>query len=240
MPSKKGKVTAIISSYCVDNEYFPWHMQFLRERLINLTRSVKDPPDEIIIVAKRDSGDVLAAGWIDDKRVRLITTDDVPTLYAAWNMAIGKATGDYITNTNVDDKFNANGLLQLRKILDNNPDVAVAYGDQVVIDINGDLTLNSTRWAHANIKTLAEGCCVGPMPLWRKSLHDKHGYFDDTFTSAGDYEFWLRIAAKGEKFKKYTDVPVGFYRSHDFNLEHRKKTLSAWEAGKARSKWLMS
>ena len=37
------------------------------------------------------------------------------------------------------------------------------------------------------------------MPVWRRSLHDKYGYFDeDTFGTSADWEFWLRCAEKGE------------------------------------------
>ena len=47
-------------------------------------------------------------------------------------------------------------------------------------------------------------------PMWKRSLHDDAGKFDDTFKSAGDWEMWLRAASKGKKFKKIPNV-LGLY-----------------------------
>ena len=48
------------------------------------------------------------------------------------------------------------------------------------------------------------------MPMWRKSLHENNGLFDDSYRSAGDWEFWLRCAFNGSQFKKYSQ-PLGLY-----------------------------
>jgi hypothetical protein len=48
-------------------------------------------------------------------------------------------------------------------------------------------------------------------PMWRRTLHDKYGKFDESFKSAGDWEFWLRCCVAGDsKFKKLNDV-LGLY-----------------------------
>ena len=47
-------------------------------------------------------------------------------------------------------------------------------------------------------------------PMWRKSMHDRHGEFDPEFKSAGDWEFFLRCAFGGEKFQKINEV-LGLY-----------------------------
>ena len=47
-------------------------------------------------------------------------------------------------------------------------------------------------------------------PMWRRSLHEKHGLFDKKYKSAGDWEFFLRLAFGGEKFKKIGG-PLGLY-----------------------------
>ncbi len=35
---------------------------------------------------------------------------------------------------------------------------------------------------------------MGPQAMWRKSVHDEVGYFDETLPVATDYEFWCRVA----------------------------------------------
>jgi hypothetical protein len=46
--------------------------------------------------------------------------------------------------------------------------------------------------------------------MWRKSLHDKFGYFEEKYRSASDWEFWLRCAFGGSKFYKL-NKPLGLY-----------------------------
>ena len=48
------------------------------------------------------------------------------------------------------------------------------------------------------------------MPLWRKTLHDKFGYFDENYFSAGDAELWLRACSQGA-LMKFIPHPVGLY-----------------------------
>ena len=47
-------------------------------------------------------------------------------------------------------------------------------------------------------------------PMWRKSYHEKYGYFDEKYRSSGDWEMWLRGASQGSKFKKIYEV-LGLY-----------------------------
>ena len=47
-------------------------------------------------------------------------------------------------------------------------------------------------------------------PMWRKSLHDTHGMFEEKYRSASDWEFWLRCTYGGAKFLKHPEV-LGVY-----------------------------
>ena len=60
---------------------------------------------------------------------------------------------------------------------------------------------------------------VSSQPMWRADLHGRHGYFDETYLSAGDWEFWLRISERGERFLKIDDV-MGLYYSNPNGIEH--------------------
>ena len=41
-------------------------------------------------------------------------------------------------------------------------------------------------------------------------MHDKNGLFESKYKSAGDWEFFLRCAFAGSKYKKL-DQPLGLY-----------------------------
>lgn len=133
------------------------------------------------------------------------------TLYAAWSRAAAMARGDYLTSANADDRHDPRCLELLAAALDAHPEVALAYPDSdVTRDANapfaqakrcGRLGIKGAAgWPEFDRDLLFEQCYVGPHPMWRRALHDRYGDFDATMKSAGDYEYWLRLAAAGEKF----------------------------------------
>jgi GT2 family glycosyltransferase len=70
-------------------------------------------------------------------------------------------------------------------------------------------------------------CLPGPMPLWKKSMHDKCGFFDeDNCNYADDWEMWLRAVDNGCTFMRSDDI-VGTYteggRSQQNDIEQRKE-----------------
>ena len=48
------------------------------------------------------------------------------------------------------------------------------------------------------------------MPMWKKKLHDKFGYFSLDYRYANDWDMWLRFVNGGVKFKKIKE-PLGLY-----------------------------
>lgn len=48
------------------------------------------------------------------------------------------------------------------------------------------------------------------MPMWRRSVHDKYGYFNEKYATAADADLWLKAAKEGSKMKKIDDI-VGIY-----------------------------
>jgi hypothetical protein len=49
------------------------------------------------------------------------------------------------------------------------------------------------------------------MPIWKKSLHLAHGYFDEAeYGPSADYGMWCKLKTAGSKFGLYK-VPLVFY-----------------------------
>lgn len=211
-----SKVSALVSAYYAD--------RFLDGRLINLY-GAKGVDLQIIVVAQRGSREeAIAAGY----SLELVTTPDIPPIGEAWNLAIEHAEGDYLITANTDDRFAICGLAKMVDVLDQHPDIGLVFS-QVDID-DGENTypwrrIDNPTGEVANIRSIIERrCIVGAMPLWRKSIHDEIGYFDETYKVAADYDMWLRMVRADVRFW-YIAESCGVYAKRSDSLEHRNKAL---------------
>ena len=205
-------VSAIVSAYYAE--------RFLKKRLDNLM--YQNPRPEIIVVCQKGSLEEAIAKTYD---VMWIITPDIPTIYAAWNMAIKAANCEYITNANTDDHIYQGSYAAMAKVLNDNSDVAVVYGDENQFD--GQQNILKQR-PQGDFEMLKTRFFPGPMPMWRASLHMDYGYFDDKFKVCGDYEFWLRIAVHGERFHHIPQA-LGLYLNRPDSAEHRQKDVAIAE-----------
>lgn len=142
--------------------------------------------------------------------------DEDPGIYAVWNIGVEIASGDYITNANLDDRHAPFAYEKQAAALLANPDVDLVYADMLITDQPNETwhanssngrKYNFPEFSYDNLKMVNMPHAA---PMWRKSLHKKHGLFDQKYNSAGDWEMWLRAAQKGSKFMKMS-TPVGLY-----------------------------
>ena len=244
----RPKVSAIISAYFCE--------EYLDPRIWNLLGQTLCP--EIVVVVKSGSKEHEIAErcfrmaqhqkntpgkWAYQlEGFQIVETKDIPTIYKAWNLGIKAAKGEYITNANSDDLLAEYGIFKLAHELDKRPEVGLVYAD---VDIVHTLTggFDSAwregffRWAEGGHQELLQQCFVGPMPMWRRSLHEKHGYFDMEFRSAGDYEFWLRLSKAGVQFHHLREV-LGIYLRREDQAEQRfgREGIAAKETIEARKR----
>ena len=217
---KKIRVSAIVSTY--NSERF---MQGCIEDLLNQTLYQKGEL-EIIVVnsgSLQNEEAVVRKFQETHKNILYLQTQDRETVYAAWNRGIMAASGGYITNANTDDRHRYDALEIMADTLDQKPGIGLVYADVLITGTGNETFEKHTpagyfQWLDFDREKLSVGCFIGPQPMWRKSLHDKYGHFDETFTSSGDWEFWLRIA-DGTDFLHIRDF-LGLYLRSPESLEH--------------------
>jgi glycosyltransferase involved in cell wall biosynthesis len=140
-------------------------------------------------------------------------------IYDAWNVAIDMARGKYLTNANVDDLRHPASLQIQADVLDRLPFVDTVYQD-FYYTLDPDLDFDEV----AAFGFKSDVPIVTPLnllhfnsphnaPMWRKRLHAEVGYFDATFKSAGDYDFWMRCLAAGKTFYKINTPHVVYYQN---------------------------
>jgi glycosyltransferase involved in cell wall biosynthesis len=171
-------------------------------------------------------------------QIRYIHTNERETIYQAWNRCILLASGRYLTNANVDDRHRADALEVIARFLDTHADIALAYADCNVTTVENSRfgqapVVARFMWPDFHPVHLFQVCYIGPQPMWRSSLHERYGLFDPAYRSAGDYEFWLRLAVRGEQFHHIPDC-LGLYLQSPVGVEHSNQHLSWEESNRAR------
>ena len=143
-------------------------------------------------------------------------------MYNAWNMGIQNSTTAYITNWNIDDLRHPINTKLKFDFLEKNPSIDMVYNwyvatnDEKETFYNLDMSNKSILKFPDNFhEVVFQNCYAGPDPLWKKSLHDKVGYFDnENFATIGDWEMWIRFATNGAIFKLIPEV-LCIYLDHD-------------------------
>jgi GT2 family glycosyltransferase len=159
------------------------------------------------------------------KNIRVINLEEDPGVYGAWNIGIKEADTEYVCNSNTDDLRFPNSTEEMVCVL-NDSESALVYGDSRVMTEYGIVT--HQRSEHSLKDYSRENmikCLPGAIPVWRKSVHLKYGYFDDKYSSAADWEFWLRIVNGGESFLKLKkDVGAYYFNPNGIstNEKHAK------------------
>ena len=151
-------------------------------------------------------------------------------IYAAWNLAISQARGEFLTNANVDDLRRSDSLECQLEALRQRPDVDVVYQD-FYYTMDPELSYAEVA-AHGYLSRLPSAIdaevlmsCNPPhhAPMWRRRLHDELGPFDTSLRSAGDYDFWVRCLAAGKRFVK-ADEPTAVYYQNPAGVSTRPDT----------------
>ncbi len=144
-----------------------------------------------------------------------IKLDEDPGVYGVWNYGIQLATADLITNANLDDRSQFDALERHVNELDQNPHIDLVYSGYLLTENPNETYVTSQyRWIvdpPEFAPHLMYLCLPGPRPVWRKSVHERFGYFDEAFISAGDFEMWCRAVSMGAQFKKIPGYTTLFY-----------------------------
>lgn len=235
-PSKEYLVSALVPTYNAG--------RFMRGLLENLEAQTMADRMEIVIVdtgSPTDEKEIVEQFQKKYDNIVYIRTEHRESSHSAINRCIKAARGKYVTLACTDDRHKEDALERMMAALESRPDVALVYGNSHITIFENETFDNFTpsgtyRWADFDPQLLLQGCFAGPQPMWRKSLHEKYGYLDETLESAGDWEFWLRLAEK-ETFL-HIDEFLGLYLYSPTSSEHKNPELSRKEAEIVRQRYI--
>ena len=137
-----------------------------------------------------------------------IKVEGVDPIGTSMNRCIEYATGDYLCIWNVDDLRTPDSIEVMAKALDENPDVDFVYGNYVIVPrfggIEGQYVDETGREDE-----LTTGMILGPYFMFRKSILEKSGVFDEQLVQGADYDLALRLAMNGKGL--HLPINLGYY-----------------------------
>ena len=197
---------------------------FIEPYLANITGQVGFENHELIIVdADSPEGEeaVIRAYAERFPNIRYFRQTQRIGIYEAWNIGIEHSRGRYLTNANLDDSRNALSLDMMAAFLEVQPDIDVVYTDILyTLEPHADWDVLEHTGVRSHLPpittwNLLEYNSPHCAPMWRRDLHEALGTFDETFCSAGDWEFWIRCAAAGKRFHKLPEPLIAYYLNPD-------------------------
>ena len=137
-----------------------------------------------------------------------IKVEGVDPIGTSMNRCIEYATGDYLCIWNVDDLRTPDSIEVMAKALDENPDVDFVYGNYVIVPRFGG-TEGQYVDETGREDELKTGMILGPYFMFRKSLLEKSGVFDEQLVQGADYDLALRLALNGKGL--HLPINLGYY-----------------------------
>lgn len=152
-----------------------------------------------------------------------------PGVYGCWNLAIKNSSHPLITNANLDDRRSDLAIEIQKKELEKNQLIDLVYYRTLETDKPRETFENNSAnkefpCLDHSFNSLMAVNSPHCQPMWRRSLHDKYGLFNETLMSAADYEMWLRVTNAGCHMKKIDQV-LGLYYRNPEGVSSGSKTL---------------
>jgi len=163
---------------------------------------------EVIVVNDGGAGDAVRArvdAHPSAERVRVIDTETPGGRCAAANAGVRAATGEYLVLHDDDDLWHPEFLARTTDALGAHPvDAGVMVATEILYERpegSGWVETQRTPYWHGmsavSFTSLLEVNRAVPISfLYRRSLHDEVGPYDETLEAVEDWDFYLRVTAR--------------------------------------------
>lgn len=141
----------------------------------------------------------------------------------SYNEGFRRATGTYCTYLVGDDRFQLNAIRRMVEVLETES-LDFVYSDMVIVDDQDRILQKLEKPDYSFKACFADWYHLGVSKLYRRSLHEKSGWYDPEYRNANDYDMYLRFALNDCRFGHIPEV-LYYLRTHDPNNE---KEPASW------------
>jgi glycosyltransferase involved in cell wall biosynthesis len=153
--------------------------------------------------------------WVErDPRIRYFHRESAGNIANACNYGLLRARGQYVAILDDDDYWVvADKLRKQVAFLESHPDYAGCGGGMTVVDENENVQMSYLK-PEQDDEIRARALSANPMThsttMFRRSLGEKIGYYDESLAGYQDWDIWLRFGRLGklynfpEVFTRYT------------------------------------
>lgn len=200
--------------------------------------------DRLEVVVGLDANDAAAAAMLaayGGAAMRLRAVEIAPG--ASWaarlNACLAAATAPLCTIAMPGDCFRPDAFERLSDELDAHPEAAIAcasegWTEREVASFRFDAVVLIAARPRFTRRRQFETDCVGLHPVWRRSLHERHGGFDAAFGAAAEYEFWLRATGDVEVRQRREVTAISWQRASWRGLREAVADRAAAERARQR------
>jgi glycosyltransferase involved in cell wall biosynthesis len=183
---------------------------------------------ELIVVDDASNDDsVNIVKSFHDERIRLVCHTVNKKLPAALNTGFAQSSGAYLTWTSDDNYYVPTAIAEMMRFFEENPQIDFVFANQYDVDLSGRLI---EEVKPGPFEKLTQWCCASGCFLYRRTVYEKLGDYDETFPLTQDYDYWLRAyrhfnLGHLDRFLYYSRVHPG-QMTNRFNTELIEETLA--------------
>jgi len=144
-----------------------------------------------------------------------------------YNRGFMEASGEYSTFIPSDDIPHPLMISRMVSTLEETG-ADFVYADSIIVDDTGQIMRRLPMPDYDFSRCFGDWYHLGVAKLYRRSLHDRVGYYDEEYRLANDYDMYLRFAQAGARFVHLPEVLYSV-RNHGPDRQTGQHSEENWE-----------